>query len=107
MDTIRYIKQLDVTNIVTDKTDQQQAQTTIKLTNKAKLDTLGRVERVHNDMMRIASIERAKEKKQAFYKWNKTDNSLKPLPINKSFLLETVSWYQTADYLFNNKLLKI
>ncbi|MDI1318411.1 alkaline phosphatase family protein [Flavobacterium sp.] len=46
------------------------------------------------------------QKKQAFYTWNKADNSLKPLPIEKSFLNETISWYQTADYLFTNKLLK-
>ena len=46
------------------------------------------------------------QKKQAFYKWNKEDNSLKPLPMNKTFLEETISWYQTADYLFTNKLLK-
>jgi len=46
------------------------------------------------------------QKKQAFYTWNKTDNSLKPLPMNKPFLNETISWYQTADYLFTNKLLR-
>jgi len=46
------------------------------------------------------------QKKQAFYHWNKTDNSLKPLPIEKAFLDETISWYQTADYLFTQKLLK-
>ncbi len=46
------------------------------------------------------------QKKQAFYKWNKADNSLKSLPINRTFLDETISWYQTADYLFTNKLLK-
>ena len=46
------------------------------------------------------------QKKKAFYTWNKSDNSLKPLPIEKSFLDETISWYQTADYLFTNKLLK-
>ena len=46
------------------------------------------------------------QKKQAFYSWNKTDNSLKPLPMNKSFLDETISWYQSADYLFTNNLLK-
>ncbi len=45
-------------------------------------------------------------KKQALYSWNKADNSLKPLPMDKSFLDETISWYQTADYLFTNKLLK-
>lgn len=46
------------------------------------------------------------QKKQAFYKWNRTDNSLKPLPIDTNFLNETISWYQTADYLYTNKLLK-
>lgn len=46
------------------------------------------------------------QKKKAFYAWNKPDNSLKPLPIDKSFLNETISWYQTADYLFTNKQLK-
>jgi phosphoglycerol transferase MdoB-like AlkP superfamily enzyme len=46
------------------------------------------------------------QKKQAFYTWNKADNSLKPLPMEKSFLNETISWYQTADYLFTNKFLK-
>ena len=46
------------------------------------------------------------QKKQAFYSWNKKDNSLNPLPIEKGFLDETISWYQTADYLFTKKLLK-
>jgi len=46
------------------------------------------------------------QKKQNFYDWNKTDNSLKPLPMDKNFLNETISWYQTADYLFTNKMLK-
>lgn len=46
------------------------------------------------------------QKKKAFYSWTKSDNSLKPLPIDKNFLDETISWYQTADYLFTNKLLK-
>ncbi|GEP50799.1 sulfatase [Flavobacterium noncentrifugens] len=46
------------------------------------------------------------QKKQAFYTWNQKDNSLKPLPIEKRFLDETISWYQTADYLFTNKLLR-
>ena len=45
------------------------------------------------------------QKKQAFYTWNKNDNSLKPLPMDDTFLKETISWYQTADYLFTNKLL--
>lgn len=46
------------------------------------------------------------QKKHGFYDWNKKDNSLKPIPMNPSFLKETISWYQTADYLFTYKLLK-
>ena len=46
------------------------------------------------------------QKQQKFYNWNKTDNSLQPLPMDQSFLNETISWYQTADYLFSYKLLK-
>lgn len=46
------------------------------------------------------------QKKQVFYTWNKKDNSLKSIPMNQSFLNETISWYQTADFLFTNRLLK-
>nr|WP_315210783.1 sulfatase-like hydrolase/transferase [uncultured Flavobacterium sp.] len=46
------------------------------------------------------------QKRQNFYKWNKDDNSLKLIPMDKSFLNETISWYQIADYLFTHKLLK-
>jgi len=46
------------------------------------------------------------QKKQAFYTWNKKDNSLKSIPMDKSFLDETISWYQTADFLFTYRLLK-
>lgn len=46
------------------------------------------------------------QKKQAFYRWNKTDNSLVPIPAEQSFLEETIAWYQTADYLFSKHLLK-
>ena len=46
------------------------------------------------------------QKKYAFYNWKKTDNSLTSLPVDKTFLEETIAWYQTADYLFTNKLLK-
>lgn len=46
------------------------------------------------------------QKKQSFYTWKKSDNSLKSLKIDPSFLDETISWYQTADYLFTNKMLK-
>lgn len=46
------------------------------------------------------------QKKQNFYTWNKSDNSLTPIPINKTFFDEAISWYQTADYLFTNKMLR-
>lgn len=46
------------------------------------------------------------QKKQAQYQWNASDNSLKPAPADRDFLEETIAWYQTADYLFTNKLLK-
>jgi phosphoglycerol transferase MdoB-like AlkP superfamily enzyme len=46
------------------------------------------------------------QKKQAFYKWEKADNSLKSQPMDRSFLDETIAWYQAADYLFTNKMLK-
>lgn len=46
------------------------------------------------------------QKKQAFYDWNKETNELKPIPMDKKFLEETIAGYQAADYLFTNKLLK-
>lgn len=46
------------------------------------------------------------QKKQAFYNWDKADNRLRKIPIDKPFLEETIAWYQTADYLFTHKLLK-
>ena len=42
-----------------------------------------------------------------FYQWNKSDNSLKELPLNNNFLKETISFYQVADYLYHNDGLKI
>lgn len=46
------------------------------------------------------------QKKQTFYKWNKKDNNLIPKPVQNSFLKETVAWYQTADYMFSNNMLR-
>jgi phosphoglycerol transferase MdoB-like AlkP superfamily enzyme len=46
------------------------------------------------------------QKKQTFYNWNKSNNRLTPHALDKLLLNETISWYQTADYLFSNKLLK-
>lgn len=42
-----------------------------------------------------------------FYKWKREDNSLKELSIDNMFLDETISFYQVADYLYNNDGLKI
>lgn len=46
------------------------------------------------------------QKKQNFYDWDKTTNNLKPIEMDADFLREAISWYQTADYLFNHKALK-
>jgi hypothetical protein len=46
------------------------------------------------------------QRRQSFYRWKKSDNSLTPLPMDRQFLDEAISWYQTADNLFKNKQLK-
>lgn len=46
------------------------------------------------------------QRKEAFYYWNKLDNSLTARKMKKEFLNEAISWYQTADYMFTNNLLK-
>lgn len=46
------------------------------------------------------------QKKEQFYQWNQSDNSLKVLPMNSDFKNQTISYYQTADYLFTNGLLR-
>ncbi|PHS62092.1 MAG: sulfatase [Flavobacterium sp.] len=47
------------------------------------------------------------QKKINYYRWNKENNELKSLPINKKVLKETVSYYQVSDYLFHNEGLKL
>lgn len=46
------------------------------------------------------------QKKQSHYRYTTANDRLTPLPMDRSLLEETISWYQTADYLFSNKLLK-
>lgn len=46
------------------------------------------------------------QRKNNFYDWDSKANSLTPKPIDSAFLLETISFYQTADYLFTNGKLK-
>jgi phosphoglycerol transferase MdoB-like AlkP superfamily enzyme len=42
-----------------------------------------------------------------FYEWDNSNNSLTELPVDDSFLNETISYYQVADYLYRNDGLKI
>lgn len=43
------------------------------------------------------------DQKQAnHYLWDKNDNSLKSLPMDKNFLRETISYFQVADHLYHN-----
>nr|WP_292966229.1 MULTISPECIES: LTA synthase family protein [unclassified Allomuricauda] len=43
------------------------------------------------------------DQKQAnYYQWDKNDNSLKSLPMDKHFLRETISYFQVADHLYNH-----
>jgi len=42
------------------------------------------------------------QKKEHQYIWNPKDNSLQNVPIQQDFKEETISYYQTADYLFTN-----
>jgi phosphoglycerol transferase MdoB-like AlkP superfamily enzyme len=46
------------------------------------------------------------QKNNHFYKWDKVTNDLNKLPMNDSFLKESISWYQTADFLFTHKKLE-
>lgn len=42
------------------------------------------------------------QKKEHQYIWNPKDNALHNVPIRQDFKEETISYYQTADYLFTN-----
>lgn len=46
------------------------------------------------------------QKKQAYYAYDIKNNRLTPKKMDNSFLEETIAWYQTADYLFSNGLLR-
>lgn len=69
---------------------------------RALVGTYRKLALIKKDKVMILSDQ----KKQSFYSWSKTDNSLRSLPMDNAFLKETISWYQTADYLFTNRLLK-
>lgn len=40
------------------------------------------------------------------YLWNEETNELQPKEVDTKFEKETIAWYETADYLYNNNLLK-
>ncbi|UYW01145.1 sulfatase-like hydrolase/transferase [Flavobacterium agricola] len=46
------------------------------------------------------------QKKNATFIWDKKTNNLISNPENKALTKQAISWYQTADYLFSNQLLK-
>lgn len=71
MKTIHFISSLNTTIVVTDKREFQGSQTTVKLTNKRKLSIIDRVAKVEDNLLRVASIERKKEKKQSFFNKHK------------------------------------
>jgi|GEM_PF-3873107 len=74
MKTIHLISQLDTTIVVTDKQPKHEldCQKSVRLTNKQKIDIFGRVDKVHNQMLKIAANEARKDKKKEFY--NKRKN---------------------------------
>ena len=42
-----------------------------------------------------------------YYQWNRKNNELKPLEMEPNFLNESISYYQTADYIFQNGLMQL
>lgn len=46
------------------------------------------------------------QKKNHLYKWDESTNNLTKIPMNESFLKESISMYQSADYLFTHKKLE-
>ena len=70
---------------------------------RAFLGTYLKLGLMKKDKMMILS----NQQKQNFYRWNKTDNSLNPISMDKLFLNETISFYQSADYLFTNHKMSV
>ena len=73
MKTIHTISELGITISITERNPkhEQETQKTVRITNKRKLDVIGRVERVQDSLLRTAQIERKKEKKQSFFNKHK------------------------------------
>jgi hypothetical protein len=71
MKTFHFISSLDTTIVLTDKKEFQGSQTTVKKTAYHKINLIDRVTKVENELLRVASIERKKEKKQSFFNKHK------------------------------------
>ena len=69
---------------------------------RALVGTYRKLALMKNDDVLILSDQ----KKQNFYSYDITNNHLTAKPMNKAFLNEAISWYETADYEFTNHLLK-
>jgi len=69
---------------------------------RALLGTYRKLALMKKDKVTILSDQ----KRQSTYRWEKDGNRLLPVPTDQPMLEETIAWYQTADYLFTNKLLK-
>jgi len=70
--------------------------------NRALMGTYRKLTLMKDDKVLILSDQ----KKQNFYDYNVNDNNLTLQKMNKPFLSEAISWYQSADYLFVHKLLR-
>jgi len=46
-------------------------------------------------------------KTENFYQWDTTNNAMKRIKTEDAFLKETIAYYQSADYLFQNQLMKL
>lgn len=70
--------------------------------DRALMGTYRKLTLMKKDKIMILSDQ----KKQQFYNYSVKDNSLTMRAMDKPFLDEAISWYQSADYLFAHKLLK-
>lgn len=82
METIRYIKSLDVTSIVTDKAPKHESncQTNVKLTSKIRVNTPHKMDNIEATMLREAQLfqsnkssEARKNSKKAFFNKHKSN----------------------------------
>ena len=73
MQTVYKIDSLGVSIVLTDKEPKHNndCQKSVRLTNKRKLDTIGKVDKVHDSILRLAQIERKKENKRNFFNKHK------------------------------------